>query len=193
MKIRDLFRIALVALVFGLPLGWALGAAPAMAQDEAPTRVHLDLAANTAIDAGWECTEWHELYPAECSIHHLDKIEGDGELEACNYAWFDGRRYHIDWVGPTYFLDCRGVVAEPSSEVNEDGNPVGEVWHEVSPNYCDEHKVVGWEDADGDGQISECDYVTFDNGDVCHVDRIGLDVIISPAPVPIGVEDPVEP
>ena len=195
MRSRKLPPLALAALALTLAL---VLAAPALAHEAAAAspaeqqRIHLDLDADADIDSGWECTDWHELYPEECVIRHLDKIEGDGELKACNHAWFDGKRYHIDWVGPTYFLDC-GVVAEPSSiEPSEDGDPTGEVWHEITPNYCDEHVVIDWED-NGNGVLDECDFVTFDNGDRCHIYQIGLDIIISPAPVPIGVEDPVEP
>lgn len=200
MRSRNLFPLALFPLALAA-LALVLAAAPALAHEGVAAspaeqqRIHLDLDADADINSGWECTDWHELYPVECTIRHLDKIEGDGELKACNHAWFDGKRYHIDWVGPTYFLDCNGVVAEPSSiEPSEDGDPTGEVWHEIKPNYCDEHVVIDWED-NGNGYLDECDFVTFDNGDRCHIYDIGLDIIISPAPVPIGTDDeePIDP
>jgi hypothetical protein len=184
MRSRSLFPLALVALALLLAAAPALAHEGVAASPAEQQRIHLDLAANADINAGWECTEWHELYPDECVVRHLDRIGGTGKLEACNPIWFDGVKYHIDWVGPTYFLDC--LVAEPST-INEDGDPVGETWHEIKPNYCDEHEVVGWEDADASGDVSECDIIIFGNGEVCHVYRVSLDIIISPW---VGTADP---
>lgn len=159
---------------------------PAVAQETAPAqRIHLDLDSHADLAVGWACTNWHELWPSYCAIWHLDKIEGDGRLKACNFAWFNGQRFHIDWVGPTYFLDCLGIIAEPAGDPTADelADPVGDVWHEVQPEYCTEHTVTGWDDADGSGNVSECDIVILNGSLVCHVRRVSTDVIISPAPV----------
>ena len=196
MRSHPLFRLALAVV----PL-LAVAAVPALAHEGVVSteqeRIHLDLAADEDLTTGWSCTEWHELYPEECAVRHLEEIEGDGELRECNYAKFDDGRYHIDWVGPTYFLDC-GWVAEPSSGMNADGDPTGEIWHEVKPDYCKEHVVTRWDDANGNGELDECDFVAFDDGQVCHIYRISVDIIISPAPStdpdpddPIG--DPINP
>lgn len=172
MRLTKLFLLGLLV---------ALVTLPASAQDPTvPQQIHLDLDANADLADTWDDTYWHELWPNYCAVWHLNYIEGDGQLRECNYAVFDDGRYHIDWVGPTYFLDCLGIVAEPSGEVNPDGDPTGEIWHEVYPNYCDEWFVEGWEDTDGDGTVSACDIVYL-NGEVCHVQRVSVDIIISPA------------
>lgn len=176
-------RIVKLIAVAGVLLLAAYPAAAQQADAEAPQRIHLDLSSSTDPDAGWECTEWHELYPVYCTEGwHLDKIEGDGQLRACNHAWFNGRRYHIDWVGPTYFLDCLEIVAEPL-DPTVTADPTGQVWHEVHPDYCTEHEVTDWEDADADGTVSECDIVVLDGTLVCHVKRVSTDIIISSAPL----------
>lgn len=177
MRITKLFLLMLVVVTVSLP---------ANAQDTTtPQRIHLDLDANADLASDWDNTYWHELWPKYCAIWRLDHIEGDGQLRACNYAVFDHGRFHIDWVGPTYFLDCYGIVAEPSGDASTDSDPTGEVWHEVYPDYCKEWVVDGWEDADGDGTVSECDIVIL-NGEVCHVQRVSVDIIISPAAVPVA-------
>lgn len=177
-------RIAKLIAVVAVLL---LASYPASAQDPTATQqIHLDLESTTNLTAGWGCTNWHELYPVNCNPWHLDRIEGDGQLRACNFAWFNGLRFHIDWVGPTYFLDCLGIIAEPIGDPTVDADPIGEVWHEVYPDYCTEHVVDGWEDADGNGSISECDIVILDGVLVCHVRRVSTDVIISRAPSPVG-------
>lgn len=178
MRITKLFLLAILV---------ALVSFPVTAQDTtAPQRVHLDLDSNADLSGAWDDTFWHELYPRYCSIWHLKYIEGDGQLRQCNYAVFDNGRYHIDWVGPTYFLDCLGIIAEPSGEVDPtNGDPTGEVWHEVYPDYCIDWVVDGWDDTDGDGTVSECDIVYL-NGQICHVQRVSVDIIVSPAPVPVS-------
>jgi len=172
MRITKLFLLAILVAAVSFP---------ATAQDTtAPQRIHLDLDANADLAGAWDDTFWHELYPNYCAIWHLKYIDGDGQLKACNNAVFDRGRFHIDWVGPTYFLDCLGIVAEPSGEVNPDGDPTGEVWHEVYPDYCKEWVVEEWKDANGNGIVDECDYVIL-NGMLCHIKRVSVDIIISPA------------
>lgn len=170
-----------------IALALTLLALPALGQSE---QIYLDLGtdATRAIAAGWECTEWHELYPNFCKVRHLDRIEGDGSLRECNYAWFDRERFHIDWVGPTYFLDC-GKVAEPVGAVRPDTleDPTCQIWEEIWPNHGKLYHVEFWEDANGNGILDECDYVILDDGSYCHISRIGLNIRISPAPVPVPI------
>lgn len=164
-------------------LALALLALPALGQSQ---KIYLDLGtdATRGVDAGWECTEWHELHPEFCRVRHLDRIEGDGTLKECNYAWFDRERFHIDWVGPTYFLDC-GVIAEPRGDVNPDGgDPTCQIWEEIWPNFGKQYHVDGWED-NGNGIVDACDIVFLSDGRACHIQRVGLNIVISPAPVPV--------
>ena len=171
-----------------LVIGLALLALPAAGQSQ---KIYLDFGgdATRAVAAGWECTEWHELFPDFCKVWHLDKIEGGGDLKECAIAWFNGQRFHIDWVGPTYFLDC-GKIAEPTGDVGgSDGlyDPTCQIWEEVWPNHGKRYHVDGWEDANGSGTLDECDYVILDDGSYCHLSRIGLNIQISPVPVPVPV------
>jgi len=88
--------------------------------------------------------------------------------------------YHVTWAGPTYYLysDTGPAFYEPTGEPG--GNPVGQVWHEVAPNFCTEHQVTDWEDADGDGEVSQCDTIIFEDGTAWHVEEIRLDITATP-------------
>jgi len=128
-----------------------------------------------------DCTNWHELYPVYCSILHQDgyKDNGDDVISACDYIKLDGRWYHIEWVGPTYFLSegPDTLIVEPD-EPTTGGNPTCEIWHEIYPIFCQLWHVDDWVD-NGDGVISVCDYVIID-GRTWHIDRIGLDIEVAP-------------
>ncbi len=127
--------------------------------------------------------DWHELYPSFCVIHTQDDYgdNGDGEVSACDLITLSGVLYHVDWAGPTYFLYnvTTGEVkfAEPTNP-NPGGNHVCETWHEIAPEFCREWHVDEWDD-NGDGIVSQCDYVVLD-GATWHIEEINLDITISP-------------
>ena len=172
-------------------------AVPAAAHETGREHTHLDLNADDGFrdneGTGWSCTLWHELWPNYCGISHLEKIEGDGKLKACNFARFSDGRYHIDWVGPTYFWDCGFVTETGIGDISSDEtNKPGDVHHEAWPDHGETHILEGWEDSDGDGVLGPCDVGFFRDGSVCHLQRVGLNIIISPAPAisrPNGLQD----
>lgn len=177
--------LILVAVAVAIVLA-ALGrqTPPARAAD---VQIYLDYApppgALTSLNIPADCATWHELYPNWCVNHHQDGYEdgdGDGQISVCDFIILDGMRYHIAWVGPTYFLSCMGEdwVVEPEDPTGQD--PTCEMWHEIYPNFCAPHHVDGWID-NGDGVVSPCDIVIVD-GVECHIDDIGLDIIVVPDP-----------
>ena len=94
---------------------------------------------------------------------------------ACDVIILSGTRYHIDWTGPTYYL----VPVEAGYDhwmeptiPDLGGPPMGEIWHEVAPDYCIEWEVLDWED-NGDGVLSPCDIIWFADGPY-HLQEIGL-------------------
>ena len=160
---------AIVALV-----GLVAMAAPAGAQ------THFELLGSPVRDVvPPDCTDWIELFPTFGPIHHQDLYEddGDGQVSVCDFITLNGTRYHIDWVGPTYWLVeitgademwCEPTIPDPG------GNPTCEIWFEVAPGYGDEWHVDDWED-NGDGVLSVCDNV-FIGGLWWHVEEIGLNI-----------------
>ena len=66
---------------------------------------------------------------------------------------------------------------EPT-EPGDGGDPTCETWHEVFPDFCREVHVDAWQD-NGDNVLSECDVVIID-GQECHIERIGLNIIVEP-------------
>jgi len=149
----------------------------------------LDIPAGKALQIPGDCSTWHELYPVYCTPHHQDLFEdnGDGVISPCDYITLDGLRYHVQWVGPTYFLSGLGgeppEVYEPT-EPQTGQNPTCETWHEIYPEFSLQKHVDGWED-NGDGVLSPCDNVQI-GGIWYHIDRIGLDIFVVPGPV--GIE-----
>lgn len=132
---------------------------------------------------------WHELYPNFCVIHPQDNYEdnGDGIVSVCDVVTFGGTRYHVDWVGPTYIMECiiSGEIGyfEPT-EIYPEGDPTGQMWHQVYPCFCMEGIVQEWED-NGDGILSPCDILLV-SGIEMHLQEIALDIEVS------EVESPVE-
>jgi hypothetical protein len=134
-------------------------------------------------------SHWHELYPTFCADHvqtAYDDGDGDGQISVCdnfNLQAPGGNTvgYHIDWVGPTYYLvNVQGgddgwlEPVEPQSG----GDPTCEIWMEVAPGYGNEWHIDGWED-NGDQVLSVCDNVLIAN-DWYHIENIGLNVIVTP-------------
>ncbi|MFH1680961.1 MAG: hypothetical protein ABIH26_09995 [Candidatus Eisenbacteria bacterium] len=146
-----------------------------------PPEMHLDLESGGELIQGipGDCATWHELYPNYCVPHHQDAYQdnGDGAVSVCDYIILDGVRWHIIWVGPTYFTDD-GHVWEPVGDPT--GDPICQDWHMVYPDYCYTVHIDDWDD-NGDGVLSECDYVSYE-GTWHHIDRVGLDIIVVPDP-----------
>lgn len=135
------------------------------------------------------CSTWHELYPNHCTDRHQTGYgdDGDGFVSVCDQIVLDGLSYHIDWVGPTYYLEGipgrqGGMYLEPQDVPGR--NPVCETWHEVYPDYCLVHHVDAWED-NGDGVLSPCDMVWFAD-EPWHLEAVGFNIIVTP-------DSPVEP
>jgi hypothetical protein len=176
---RHIGYATLVILVVGLTAGSAFG------------QMHLDLSDPTAGKNGipGDCSIWHELYPLYCTDHHQMGYEdnGDSVISACDYIWLgdatsEPMRYHIEAVVPTYYLSSSNPSGGTDNMAAEGEGPPGtspvcETWHEVYPVYCQPWHVDEWNDANGDGAVSECDIV-FLGGREWHIDRIGVDIII---------------
>jgi hypothetical protein len=127
------------------------------------------------------CSTWHELYPVFGSRAHQNDWEdnGDGILSACDYLFLDEERFHVDWVGPTYWLSCQ-VILEPITD--DLGNPECLEWIEVWPNYGPIWHVEVWTD-NGDGELGICDFIWImdPTGMVieCHIDEVGLNIHVT--------------
>ncbi len=126
------------------------------------------------------CSSWHELYPNYCVSHHQTGYEdnGDGVVSPCDYIVLDGIRYHVTWVGPTYFTDD-GHVYEPEGDPT--GSPVCQFWHWVYPVYCMSVHIEGWTDANGNEVVDACDMVQI-GGQWVHIASVGLDITVTPGP-----------
>ncbi|MBM3308122.1 MAG: hypothetical protein FJY74_07345 [Candidatus Eisenbacteria bacterium] len=160
----------------------------------AGAQIYLDFAgspvAGVARDAiPGNCSEWHELFPNFCVIHHQDDYvdNGDGIVSVCDVIILSGMRYHVDWVGPTYELEnvTTGEMSywEPTV-LPPLPNPYCSVWHQVAPDFCFAAHVDEWQD-NGDGRLSECDIVWI-GGFPYHVASINLDITVSEEPSPTG-------
>lgn len=159
-----------------------------------PVTLYLDLAPSpekvTSAEIPGTCAAWHELFPSYCIDHHqTDYNDGDGDslISACDNIQLDGIWYHITWVGPTIFLSCDTDQSswEPTEPQTGD-DPTCETWTEVHPDFGNLAHVDGWSD-NGDGVLSECDFVLI-AGQSCHVDRIGLNIIVEPGS-PTSIEE----
>ncbi len=126
---------------------------------------------------------WHELFPNFCIMHTQTGYgdNGDGVVSVCDMIYIGGQPYHIIWTGPTYYLRHEGTgeprFTEPTV-TDPGGNPTGEIWHEVAPNFCDEWEIEDWED-NGDGIVSQCDLVWI-GGEAWHIDHVRLDITVVP-------------
>jgi hypothetical protein len=132
-----------------------------------------------------DCSGWHELWPSFCAISHQDSLldNGDGELSACDQIILDGSRYRVDWVGPTYWMDCE-LILEPTDY--QPGSPVCQVWVEIWPDYGQQWHIDGWQD-NGNGVVDACDIlVVSGQGTVltCHLNEVALNIRVTGEPTP---------
>jgi len=171
---------AIVAIV-----GIAALAMPAGAQ------LYLDFAGSPIRDSvPADCSEWHELFPSFCVIHHQDAYEdnGDGIVSPCDVIVLNGIRYHVDWVGPTFELEDLNtgerVWYEPT-DPNPYATGVCSMWHQVAPDFCLAHHLDAWEDGNEDGILNECDTVWI-GGREWHVAVVNLDITVTEEPSPVS-------
>jgi len=167
--------LAVLGLLILLPAG-------AFAQDKV---LELDLLPGGPEPIPPDCSTWHELWPSFCASSHQDSLEdnGDGLLTACDYIYLDGQRFHVDWVGPTYYLNC-DILIEPSDY--QEGDPICQTWIEVTPNYGALWHVDDWVD-NGDGVVSVCDDIIISGGAsgevlTCHIDDIRTNIRVTGDP-----------
>jgi hypothetical protein len=173
-----------LAWLLVVPVALCLAAGGAQAQ----VQMHLDLQVmptktlDNAIPPN--CSMWNELYPVYGGVHHQDAYEddGDGFISACDYIILDGSRWHIIWVGPTYFTTCghgNQHYLEPTVEQTGE-NPVCETWTQVYPEYGLSWHIDDWMDGNANGLLDVCDIVVIP-GEYLHIDRIGLNIIVEQA------------
>jgi hypothetical protein len=187
-------RKVLAALIVAVPVTLALvfSGEPPVAEAQVG-ELHLEYIVGgekTTQGIPGNCSMWHELWPAYCAPHHQDGYEdnGDSVVSECDIIVLDGQRYHVVWVGPTYWLTCQPGIPPSALEPTEPGtggDPTCEVWHEVYPNFCQSYHVDGWED-NGNGFLDPCDYVLI-NGMWCHIDDVRLNITV--VPLPTGTEE----
>lgn len=131
-----------------------------------------------------DCSGWHELWPSFCAMAHQDSLEdnGDGLLSACDYIYLDGSRYHVDWVGPTYWLDCE-LIVEPTDF--QEGDPTCQMWVEVWPDYGQQWHVDSWQD-NGNGVVDACDVIIVTGpggtGLICHINEVRTNIRVTGDP-----------
>jgi hypothetical protein len=154
----------------------------------AGAQLYLDFAGSPIRDSvPMNCSEWHELFPNFCVVHHQDAYEdnGDGVVSVCDIIFLNGIRYHVDWVGPTYELEDMNtgnrVWYEPT------GDPYSMPWHQVAPDFCLTAHLDQWIDENADGILSECDTVWV-GGTEWHVAVVNLDITVSEEPSPVAPE-----
>lgn len=93
-----------------------------------------------------------------------------------------------------------GTVAQPQLIYLELLQPTREpippncsYWHELYPNFCRQLHQNGYDDSDGNGEISPCDDILLNN-DHYHIEWVGPTYHLSLAPgVPPGYWEPTDP
>ena len=163
---RKWYVLSLMAVMMVLVTTALLPDAPAQ---EPVQRIYLSLdvpALKNLNDIPPDCSNWNELWPDFGQPHHQSGYEdnNDGVVSPCDVIILDGEDWHIIWSGPTYYLHSMGpepgeVIVEPNLAPHDPANPIGEVWHEIWPFFCQEIPIEGWEDTDGSGTITPCDII----------------------------------
>ena len=172
---------------------WLLAAAVALllvpalacAQDRI---LEIDLAPGEPEPIPPNCTGWHELWPSFCTAAHQDSLDdnGDGMLSVDDVIILDLMPYHVDWVGPTYTLDC-DIQVQPTDY--QDGDPAGQTWIEMAPNYGELWQIDEWAD-NGNGAVDICDNLVMTGGVagetlICHIDDISTSIHVTMVTTPV--------
>jgi hypothetical protein len=193
--IKKIFALAAAALVLVL-------VGPVVAQN-APT--HLDYveqgpAKQTIPPDG---TMWHELVPVFCQqwqqTAYLDN--GDGMISICDWMNLTDPNtgavngFHIEWVGPTYWLDANGdgtwdpdndEIYEPTLPY-DDVIEVCDMWEMIYPIQEPDWHVTAWEDTDQNGVPNACDWVWL--GAIgFHIIDVTVNVRVGPPGDPVVIE-----
>lgn len=201
-------RVLIVLLVVGGAGAFLLWPAErAASQSGVPVYLDLDVP-----PAGWNCPQippncvtWHELWPNNCAPHHQDRYidNGDGVISPCDYILLNNKWFHIEWVGPTYFMTCippgggppvPGFIAEPQT-LNPTADPYCETWHWIWPpeRHCQPFHIDSYHPVDPNVPgIKPCDIIdTYEpdaTGQVVrvdyHIDRIGCNIRVVPGDPP---------
>jgi hypothetical protein len=176
------YRAVLVLCLTPILLGLA---APASAE---PMKIMETVSIPTAVDWPIECTVWHEIYPTYCATAHQTghMDNGDGILSACDWIELDGMAWHVQWVGPTYYLDCDLDNQEDSAFEPlefQPGSPVCQEWVQVWPTYGEIFHVDDWIDGNDNGEVDFCDTIII-GGQECHVHEVFLNIHINDEDIP---------
>jgi hypothetical protein len=152
---------------------------------------------------------WHELYPDFCVEWMLTSwmdCNGTGFVDSCDIVDFTKiidtdppqtvvSWEHVIWVGPTIVVEDPRFPPELAyfeilrdtdyNETGQVGDPTGNWFWEINPNYCTDHYCTGWTDSNENGIIDYCDYILlqdFSNGEFYwyHVIDVRTDIITEP-------------
>jgi hypothetical protein len=155
-----------------------------------PQLIYLELLQPTREPIPPNCSYWHELYPNFCRQLHqngYDDADGSGDMSPCDDILLDNDHYHIEWVGPTYFLSAIGGPPpgywEPVEWPWPTGNPVCQMWQQIHPDFGLQLHVDEWEDGDQSGDVTVCDNIMM-GGIWYHVDEVAVNIRVTPGPVP---------
>ncbi len=147
-------------------------------------------------------TTWHELYPDYCyGPWTLTSWEdnGDGVLSYCDCIDMTDENtgmvhwYHVEDV--TVTIEITPADSFPTAPLQERyldyielpalgdpvTDPVGTDWHEIYPDFCSgPYRIVGWND-NGDGVLSFCDIIFFDDNPEFpwHIESVATDIILT--------------
>lgn len=165
---------------------------------------HLDLNMQWRAGVPDDGTMWHELLPVYCQLWEQMAYQdnGDGQISICD--WINLKDpvsgevfgYHIEWVGPTYWLDADGDGSwtEGKDEIYEPQTPYDDV-----PDYCDMWDMVypvldpgwhvtGWDDMDGSLTVNHCDWIWFEDTWALHVIDVTVNIKVGPPGPPVTAE-----
>jgi len=174
------------------------------------TPVHMHSTEEFPLDLYYpEGTNWHELYPTYCIDWTLSvwwDNSGDGmfgpndQIEMSDPAGFP-KWYHVDrmtvtillsqlqgpppydpWPGPevpTMAIELKLPLYEPDVVYQ----PLGTLWHEVWPSYCNVYALTSWFENLPNGVLDPCDVVDLTNMSdpslsYWHVEDVATDIIL---------------
>jgi len=120
-------------------------------------------------------TRWHMVWPHYSEVFTIVGWEDNcnGVLDHCDYITLEDEGGL--WV--TWHVEDLAIDIILNEKITD---PVCTWWHELYPDFCNEHHIVGWED-NGDGILSPCDTVDLDLlGTRYHVEEVTLTLFVTP-------------
>ena len=127
--------------------------------------------------------EWHQVVPVYCEWYEQtghDDANSNGHIDPCEHIFFNGERYHVDWIGPTYRLVSMSDPADV--KLVEDHEPGGQpfIYHEVYPTFCN-----SVETDDPLNQVCQEVEILFPPEDAgwWHIEEINTNIRATPDPV----------